>query len=98
MRGGSVPEAFPIVSAPSRGCCVLRWVDNYWGVIMKRVLLGSLILVAAIWNGAGFAADMATKMPVKAAPVAPAWNWSGFYVGGHFGYGWAFPEITSDAT
>ncbi len=63
---------------------------------MKRFLLG--IFIAAIWSGAGLAADMPVKAPVKAAPLAQVVNWSGFYVGGHFGYGWAFPEITQDLT
>jgi outer membrane immunogenic protein len=42
-------------------------------------------LLAAL-NGAATAADM----PVKAspAPVVSATNWSGFYLGGHIGYGW----------
>jgi outer membrane immunogenic protein len=32
------------------------------------------------------AADWA--MPVRARAAAVAWNWSGFYLGGHAGYGW----------
>lgn len=39
-------------------------------------------------NGAAFAADL----PVKARPLPPivaAPDWSGFYVGGHVGYGWS---------
>jgi outer membrane immunogenic protein len=32
---------------------------------------------------------MAAAMPVKAAPAAVAvWDWSGYYLGGHVGYGW----------
>lgn len=62
---------------------------------MKKFWVGISFLFAASLSGAAFAADL----PTKAAPsVAPLWNWSGFYVGGHFGYGWAFPEITEDAT
>ena len=32
---------------------------------------------------------MAAAMPVKASPAAVAvWDWSGYYLGGHVGYGW----------
>ena len=34
-----------------------------------------------------FAADMPVKYAAPAA-VVPAYNWSGFYLGGHVGYGW----------
>jgi outer membrane immunogenic protein len=62
---------------------------------MKRFALGALVFAAMVCGGAGLAADMPVKATV--APIAPVWNWSGFYVGGHFGYGWAFPDITEDA-
>ncbi len=38
------------------------------------------------------AADLGVRPAYKAPPppvVAPAYNWSGFYIGGHFGGGWA---------
>ena len=39
------------------------------------------------------AADM--RAPVyKAAPVPMAYNWSGFYAGGHIGWGWAKEDAT----
>ena len=25
---------------------------------------------------------------IAKAPIAPVWSWSGFYAGGHGGYGW----------
>jgi len=34
-----------------------------------------------------FAADMPVKYTAPAHPV-PAYDWSGFYIGGHVGYGW----------
>jgi len=43
---------------------------------MKKVLLTGTA-VAALMGGSALAADM----PLKAAPQAPYWNWSGFYVG-----------------
>jgi outer membrane immunogenic protein len=46
-----------------------------------------------------FAADMPTKMPVKAAPMAAATPWTGFYVNGGIGYGmWAADTTTLDPT
>ena len=43
-------------------------------------LLLSTVLTAALVS----AADMPTKAPVTVI----ANNWSGFYIGGNFGYGW----------
>ena len=37
----------------------------------------------------GFAADMATKAPIYKAPPAPVATWTGCYLGGNIGYGWA---------
>jgi outer membrane immunogenic protein len=57
---------------------------------MKKALLAGAAL-AALTIGAlpAAAADLATR-PVYKAPVAVpvAYNWSGFYIGGHVGYGW----------
>jgi outer membrane immunogenic protein len=48
------------------------------------------------------AADMATKAPMPAkAPMAPliiAYNWTGFYVGGHVGGGWEHHTITNSGS
>jgi opacity protein-like surface antigen len=52
---------------------------------MKRLLRASAILAGAISSSA-FAADMGpavTKAPAAALPIA--YNWSGFYLGGHVG-------------
>ncbi|MDB5619718.1 carbohydrate porin [Tardiphaga sp.] len=49
---------------------------------MKRTLAG-LALGALTWNGAAVAADLRLKAP----RAQPAYDWSGFYLGGHFGYG-----------
>lgn len=51
---------------------------------MKKFLLGCAAV--AVSAGAAFATDLPARAPVyKAAPAA--FNWSGFYVGGHAGYG-----------
>lgn len=41
---------------------------------------------------------MAADLPVKAAvmPVVAAFNWTGFYVGGNIGYGWANGDTAFD--
>ena len=53
---------------------------------MKRILGAALGMIAT--SGGAFAADM----PVYKAPVstpAPAYSWSGLYVGGHIGGAWS---------
>ncbi|MDQ2084319.1 porin family protein [Xanthobacteraceae bacterium Astr-EGSB] len=52
-----------------------------------RVFLGAMGVVLGLSAGAS-AADM--SMPVKAPPPAPAlYSWTGLYIGGHLGGGWA---------
>ena len=60
---------------------------------MKKLLVAAIAAVAL-----SAAPVLAADMPVKAPMAAPVFDWTGFYVGGHFGYGWAFPDITVDAT
>ena len=78
-----------------------------WGAFMSKkshCRLASLTLLdiaAGIAVSAAalpaLAADMPSKMPVKAPPiVAPVYNWTGFYVGGHAGYRWADADLTAD--
>jgi outer membrane immunogenic protein len=63
--------------------------------------LGSIAVLSAV---AGFAvtpfataADMPVKGPVYKAPAAiVAYNWSGFYVGGHVGYLWGKTRVEED--
>jgi outer membrane immunogenic protein len=50
---------------------------------MKKLLV-AVIAAAAFCGVPALAADM----PVKAPPIAPVFNWSGFYVGGTVGYAW----------
>ena len=61
---------------------------------MKSVLLASaaLALVAA----PAFAADLPAPMPAPMAPapvIAPAFSWTGFYLGLHGGYGWGDADV-----
>jgi outer membrane immunogenic protein len=56
---------------------------------MRSLLVG--LVSATVFSGAAIAADMAR--PVYKAPPAGvlpvAYDWTGFYIGGHVGYGWA---------
>lgn len=48
-------------------------------------------LVAAVATGGFGQIASAADLPVKAPPkiIAPAFSWTGFYIGGNVGYGWA---------
>jgi outer membrane immunogenic protein len=54
---------------------------------MKKIIIGTCS--ALFFTGSSFAADMAVKAPPMAAPVAAAYGWTGFYIGGNVGYGWS---------
>ena len=55
---------------------------------MKRTLIGMAAAMSLFATGA-MAADLAAKPYVKApVMVDPAFNWSGFYIGGNVGYSW----------
>jgi outer membrane immunogenic protein len=56
---------------------------------MKRQLLVTTALLTAV-SCSAMAADLARPAPeyTKAPVMTPVYNWTGFYVGGNFGYGW----------
>jgi outer membrane immunogenic protein len=56
----------------------------------------AVIALAAV--GPASAADLPVRMPVKAPIVKPAYNWSGFYIGGHAGYAWGREAINVAST
>lgn len=61
--------------------------------MLKRALAG--VSALALLGGAASAADLATKYPVKAvAPVVPVFSWTGFYIGGNIGWGWANNDLS----
>lgn len=56
---------------------------------MKKFLLSGAVLAVLALATPAFAADMPSRGPVyKAAPASTLFNWTGFYIGGHGGYGW----------
>jgi opacity protein-like surface antigen len=58
----------------------------YKGSALKKLLLASVGLVALTAFDSASAADVA--VPAYKAPSPPVADWSGFYLGGHAGYGW----------
>jgi outer membrane immunogenic protein len=66
---------------------------------MRRALF--IAVVSGCFAGAAqlaSAADMGpAPMPAKVPMALPAavYNWNGFYIGGHFGYGWAHTDTDS---
>ena len=60
--------------------------------MIKRRIIPLAFALMAVIGGVAHAADMQAARPAYKAPayVAPLpYNWSGFYVGGNLGYGWA---------
>ena len=59
---------------------------------MKRSLSADRILAGfvsvAAMTGTAHAADMAPVYKAPPAVVAPVYNWTGFYIGGHAGWAW----------
>jgi outer membrane immunogenic protein len=53
---------------------------------MKKLLLGWVPLVTLVAIGSATAADL--RMPLKAPPMAPAFSWTGCYVGAYAGGAW----------
>lgn len=54
---------------------------------MKKLLIAG-IAAAAFCGAPAFGADMPVKGPPMAPVVAPAYNWTGFYIGGNAGGAW----------
>src|SRR5438105_10361258 len=57
---------------------------------MKKFLLGTVALVA-LGAAPAMAADLGARPYMKAPPavMAPIYNWTGFYIGGHVGGAWS---------
>ena len=61
---------------------------------MKKLMSSALVGAAMVFAGAADAADIARPV-YKAVPVVPAYNWTGFYVGGNIGYGFGDANATA---
>src|SRR3974390_561469 len=57
--------------------------------MLKKLLISAAVLALPV---SAYAADLPIKAPQVYAP-APAYNWTGFYVGGNAGYGLANTTI-----
>jgi outer membrane immunogenic protein len=66
---------------------------------MKRILIGSAVVVSLLSATNAFAADLAAR-PYTKAPVYvdPGYNWTGFYIGGNIGYSWGRSRDDSTLT
>ena len=56
------------------------------GLLLQAVALGVLLL--------GSAVQAADTQAVRTASDRPNYNWTGFYLGGHVGYGRAFGDVS----
>jgi outer membrane immunogenic protein len=65
-------------------------------VNMKKILLSGVAVAALFAAAPAFAADVPVRGPVYKAAPAPVFNWTGFYFGGHVGYGWGDATIIGD--
>ena len=57
----------------------------------SAVLMAVVSTVAAMSMAS--AADLPTRAPAYAPPVAAPYNWTGSYIGGNFGYAWGSDPI-----
>jgi outer membrane immunogenic protein len=63
---------------------------------MRKLLLGSVALVA-LAVGPAMAADMRPAPVYTKAPIMePSYNWTGLYIGGHVGGGWGTSQSTTN--
>ena len=62
-----------------------------------RIALGALALVSLplVANAADVAPRRAA--PAYVAPAPPVYNWTGFYLGGHVGYGWVNASVENSS-
>ena len=63
--------------------------------IVKGLLVAGVSLMALAVASRADAADPSLSMPVDGLPVPSAYDWTGFYVGGHLGYAWGSSNFTA---
>jgi outer membrane immunogenic protein len=55
---------------------------------MKKLTIALAALAAIALSAPANAADVPVRGPIYKAAPAPVFNWTGFYVGAHVGWGW----------
>ncbi|RAI43309.1 outer membrane protein [Rhodoplanes roseus] len=62
---------------------------------MKKIILATVAVLGTV--GIASAADLSARMPVKAPPpvMAPAFSWTGCYIGGFVGGAWASDDAVT---
>lgn len=98
-NGAEGAADFPLLcrSGNSRTVChLLGWrrlgfLTPCLGRSMRSIGI-CIVAAAALVGTRAFAADMPLKAP---PPPVPVYDWTGFYVGGNFGYGWGDPRTTA---
>jgi outer membrane immunogenic protein len=55
---------------------------------MRKFIGAAFVSSIMLMSGGAWAADIPMKAPVARAVMAPAWSWSGWYIGAHAGYAW----------
>jgi outer membrane immunogenic protein len=65
---------------------------------MKNLLAAGVSALALLSVAPAFAADLPARMVTKAPAYVQVYNWTGFYIGAHAGYGWADTDLFSDAS
>src|SRR5215471_12686587 len=78
--------------------CFLRVLPRAWGAVMgvgaiRNRCVKSACVAATLFAAPALAAELSVPLPVKAprplaVPVTQLYDWTGFYVGVHFGQGW----------
>jgi outer membrane immunogenic protein len=53
---------------------------------VKKILAAAVLIIS---TGAASAADLPQAVPYARAPISPAYDWTGFYIGAMGGYGWS---------
>jgi opacity protein-like surface antigen len=66
---------------------------------VNRTLMAGVGLAALLrLIGPAIAADLPLAMPVKPLPISTAYDWTGFYLGGHLGDAWGNSNWTASTT
>lgn len=64
---------------------------------MKNILAAGVSALALLSVAPALAADLPARMATKAPAYVQVFNWTGFYLGAHVGYGWADTEVFGDS-